>query len=66
MPLPFAKERFILKPPDQPETHRTGYGDDVLPLLVTLQNIGGETPKLPSNTLVLKYIPHILNNIWFL
>jgi hypothetical protein len=66
MALPFAEEGLIMKPLDQPQALWAGNSDDVFPLLVSLQNIRREAPKLPSDALVLKHLPHILNDIYVL
>jgi len=66
MALPFAEEGLIMKPLDQPQAVRTGNSDDVFPLLVSLQNIRREAPKLSSDAPVLKNLPHILNDIYVL
>ena len=63
MALPFTEEGLIMKPLDQPQAVRTGNSDYVFPLLVSLQNIRREAPKLPSDAPVLKDPPHTLNDI---
>jgi len=60
MTLPFARMRFIVKPLDQPQTIRPRNCHDVLPLLVSLQDIEGETPKLSSDTIVFVNLQHTL------
>jgi len=64
MALPFTEEGLIMKSLDQPQAVRTGNSDYVFPLLVSLQNIRREAPKLPSDAPVLKDIPHTLNDIY--
>ena len=68
MPLPFTEEGLIMKPLDEPQALRPRDGDDVLPFLIPLQYIFGESLELTIHPLVFVDHPtyiirYILNGI---
>ena len=42
----------------------TGYRDDILPLLVSLEDLQWKSLKLSNNASMLKYLPHTESSIY--
>ena len=60
MPLPLARERFVVKPGDLAQSKRTRNCRDVLPLLVSLQNLLRHRGALLVDAAVLEDLPHAI------
>ena len=58
MPLPFPTQGFVMKSFDQSQPGRTGDDGNILPLLVTLQDIKRCNIELFFHPTVLFYLPH--------
>jgi len=61
MPSPFAEQCLIVKPFDEPKTHRTGHRGNIFPFLVSLQDLSGEQRELPLDPSMLINLPHASN-----
>jgi hypothetical protein len=64
IPLPLASQGLIMQTLDQPETAGPRNPDDVLPLLITFQNLNWESVELATKALVLVDLPHTINILY--
>src|SRR5258706_8909350 len=59
---PISHERspksFVVKALDQPQPRRPGDSDDVLPFLVSLENLSWQAIQLPVQPGVFEHLPH--------
>jgi len=68
MPFPLASEGFVVKTFDSLETRRSRYSDDILPFLVTLQDLNWKPWYAPDHSTVFVNFPHavnVLSYIWY-
>jgi len=66
MTLPFSGQRIIMKALDHSQTLRPRNSDDVFPFLVALQDFGGESANLTTDSLLFVDFPHTLKCIYFI
>ena len=60
MPLPFARECLVMKPSDLAQSNRTRNSRDILPLLVSLQNLLRHRCALLVDATMLEDLPHAI------
>jgi len=66
MPTPLSPQCLVIEALDLSKTIGPGESDDILPLLVTLQDIDGESIELLPSASVLEDLPHTEKSIYTL
>lgn len=64
MTLPVAPEWFVIEPPNQAKPLGPGDLHNVLPLLVSLENVFWDLADAPLDIAMLEDSPHILISIY--
>ena len=66
MATPLSSQGFVSEAPYQPEPSGAGYCHDVLPFLVSFEDIYWESVELLGNSPVLIYLPHRWDSVYTL
>jgi hypothetical protein len=65
MPVPFARQRFVVKSFNHAQAGRPGKRGDILPLFVSFQDFPGKRRELFVDTAVFFYSPHAILCLYY-
>ena len=66
MPTPLSSQRLVIESLDLFQAKRTRQSDDILPFLVSFQDVEGESVELLPSPSVLEDFPHTKKSIYTL